>query len=111
MKKPRPRKQPALKAFRRRKQRKQRKSARQQRLVTKREARLLAARHVVNRLFKGAAVVDGATSSLNIYGVRRADTWVVAKRLESLVLRASEVVVICKRTGRVLHDGLASDEG
>ena len=45
------------------------------------------------------------------YGVRRRDTWVVYKNGFVTGLRASEVVVVCKRTGRVLYEGSAHDEG
>jgi hypothetical protein len=91
--------------------RKPRQGARRSRFITKAEARRRAARRVLKRLFKGATVQDGAKAVLNVYGVRRKDTWVVSKIPRSLGFRASEVLVICKRTGRVLYDGPANDEG
>jgi hypothetical protein len=84
---------------------------RKAKFITRAKAGRLAARHVVKRLFKGATVMDGAQAVFNIFGVRLEDTWVVSKRPGVLGFRASEVVVICKRTGRVLYDGPANDEG
>jgi hypothetical protein len=43
--------------------------------------------------------------------VRRKKTWVVYKNPRAIALRSSEVVVVCKRTGRVLYEGPAGDEG
>jgi hypothetical protein len=39
------------------------------------------------------------------------DTWVVYKKPRAVALRSADVVVICKRTGRVLYEGSADDEG
>ena len=45
-------------------------------IITRAEARLRAARHVLNRMFKGATVRNGVEAGGNIYNVRREDTWV-----------------------------------
>ncbi|MGD0410439.1 MAG: hypothetical protein ABSC18_01945 [Verrucomicrobiota bacterium] len=79
MKKPPPRKQPTVKSLRRRKALKLLKGERQRHFITKAQARLLAARHVVNRLFNAATVVDGSMARVKIDSVRRKDTWVVSK--------------------------------
>jgi hypothetical protein len=84
------------------------------RIITRAQARRLASRHVVDRIFKGATVQDGAQAKLRIYipgnwSVK--DTWVVYKNPEEIALRSSDIVVICKRTGRVLYEGSAHDEG
>ena len=81
------------------------------RLMTAAEARQRAKWHVLNRMFKGATVRDGAGAGINIYNVRREDTWVVYKNPRRSALRSADVVVICKRTGRVLYEGSANDEG
>ena len=81
------------------------------RFITRAEARQRAERHVLNRMFKGATVRDGAEGSGNLYNVRREDTWLVYKNPRVLALRPSDVVVVCKRTGRVLYEGSAHDEG
>jgi len=60
---------------------------------------------------QSAVVRDGAKARGNIYNVRREDTWVVHKNLGDIAFRSSEVLVICRRTGRVLYEGLAHDEG
>ena len=79
--------------------------------ITRAEARRRAERHVLQRMFKGATVRDGAEAGGNIYNVRREDSWVVYKKCRGMGLRSSDVVVVCKRTGRVLYEGLAHDEG
>jgi len=79
--------------------------------ITRAEARRRAERHVLNRMFKGATVRDGTEAGGNLYNVRRADTWVVYKNPKEFALKSSNVVVVCKRTGRVLHEGSAGDEG
>jgi len=79
--------------------------------ITRAEARRLAERYVLNRMFKGATVRDGAEAGGSIYGVRSEDTWVVYKNPRVSALRSADVVVICKRTGRVLYEGSACDEG
>jgi len=62
-------------------------------------------------MFKGATVRDGVEVGGNFYGVRREHTWVVYKTPRGGLLRSADVVVICKRTGRVLYEGSAGDEG
>ena len=84
------------------------------RFITPTEARRRAARHVVKRLFRGAAVKDGATVTLRVYsrgGWMAEDVWVVYKNSEGFALESSEVVLVSKRTGRVLYEGSAGDEG
>lgn len=79
--------------------------------ITRAEARRRAERHVLNRMFKNATARDGAATGGNIYNVLREDAWVVYKKCRGMGLRSSDVVVVCKRTGRVLHEGSAHDEG
>ena len=81
------------------------------RFLTRAEARRRAARQVLNRMFKGATVRDGVEAGGNFYGVRHADTWVVYNNPRGGALRSADVVVICKRSGRVLYEGSAGDEG
>jgi hypothetical protein len=66
---------------------------------------------VLDRMFKGATVRDGTETRISAYNVRPKDTWVVYKNICDSGLRSSDVVVICKRTGRVLYEGAADDEG
>ena len=87
--------------------------------ITPAEARRRAERQVLNRMFKGAKVADGATAHLCLgyisgpspkWSVK--DSWVVYKNLEEpLSLKSSSVILVCKRTGRVLYEGSAGDEG
>ena len=82
--------------------------------ITRAEARRRAERHVLKRLFKGAMVRDGAAVRLGIYnrGVWTGkDVWVVYKNSEEIALKSSQVVLVCKHTGRVLYEGSAGDEG
>ena len=69
-----------------------------------------AERQVLNQMFKGASVRDGPEAGVNIYSVRREDGWVVYKKCRGMGFRSSDVVVVCKRTGRVLYEGSAGDE-
>jgi len=72
------------------------------------EARQRAARHVINNIFKGVKVRDGATAKWNIDGVRRKDVWLVYRKQRRFDqwLPAQDLMVVCKRTGRVLYAGL-----
>jgi len=83
--------------------------------ITPAEARRRAGRHVLRRIFEGATVRDGAAARLNIYtrgSWKGKDVWVVYKNPDNpLELKSSSIVVVGKRTGRVLYDGLAGDEG
>ena len=82
--------------------------------ITQAEARRRAQRHVLNRLFKGAAVRDGAKVRLGDYFRNKwaaKDGWVVYKNSEGFGLKSSDVVLVSKRTGRVLYEGSACDEG
>ena len=81
------------------------------RFITRAGALRRAGRHVLDRMFKDATVRDGEEACINAYNVRRRDTWVVYKNCATMGLRASDVVVICRRTGRVLYEGSAGDEG
>lgn len=59
---------------------------------------------------------DGATAKLCIYIPGKSnwsakDVWVVYKNPEQLALKSSEVVLVSKRTGRVVYEGTAGDEG
>ena len=80
-------------------------------IITRAEARRRAQRHVLKRMFQGATVRDGAQDGFNAYGVRRQDTWIVFKNSRVSALKSSDVVVVCKRTGRVLYEGSAHDDG
>jgi hypothetical protein len=97
-----------VKAFKRPKPRRGRS---RRRFITRGGALRRAEQHVLNRLFKGATVRDGEEARINTYNIRQKDTWVVYKNCALTELRGSDVVVICKRTGRVLYEGSAGDEG
>jgi hypothetical protein len=84
------------------------------RFITRTEARRRAEWHVLNRMFKGATVRDGAEAKLCIYSpgkIKSADAWVVYKNPEESALKSAAVVLVSKRTGRVLYEGSAGDEG
>lgn len=87
---------------------------REAKFITRAEARRRAEQHVLNRMFKGATVRDGAEAKLCIYirgdwSVK--DTWVVYKNSKEIALKSSDVMLVCKRTGRVIYEGSANDEG
>jgi hypothetical protein len=79
--------------------------------ITRAVARQRAERHVIKRMFKGAMVRDGVDAEGNACHVRREDTGVVFKNLPGTDLRASEIIVVCKRTGQVPYEGSAGAEG
>ena len=83
--------------------------------ITRAEARRRAEQHVLNRLFKGAKVRDGAEVRLGIYpsgNWKAAEVWIVYKNTDdSMALKSSDIIVVSKRTGRVLYDGPSGDEG
>jgi hypothetical protein len=83
---------------------------RKAKFITRGEARRRAERYVFNRMFKGATVQDIAESSGCFYNPPN-DAWVVYKKPQALGFRSSEVVLVCKHTGRVLYEGSAHDEG
>ncbi len=77
------------------------------------QARRLAARHVMARMFDNVPVCDGAEMKGGVYRLRRDDVWMVFpnSEAESISIHPSLVVAVCKRTGRVLYSGPANDEG
>lgn len=85
--------------------------------ITRAEARRRAERYVFNRMFGGATVRDGAEANVLYYNRsegQASNVWVVYKKPspdDIGVLKSSEVVVVCKHTGRVLYEGSAHDEG
>lgn len=83
--------------------------------ITPAEARRRAARHVIRRLFQGAAVADGAKVRPGGYAVgtwKPDATWIVHKNSPNPTeLKSAEIIAICKRTGKVLYEGTAGDEG
>jgi hypothetical protein len=92
----------------------QRPKPRKAKFITRAEARRRAERHVLNRMFKCATVRDGAEAKLCIY-IRgdwsAKDAWVVYKNPKEIALKSADVILVCKRTGRVLYEGSAGDEG
>lgn len=83
--------------------------------ITPAEARRRAARHVLNQMFKGAKVADGSKVRLGFYpggNWKPADVWIVYKNPDdSMALKSSDIIAVCKRTGRILYEGPAGDEG
>jgi hypothetical protein len=82
--------------------------------ITCAEARQRAEQYVLKRTFKGATVQDGAKVRLGIYkngDWTEKDVWVVYKKSEEIALKSSHVVLVSKRTGRVVYDGSTNDEG
>ena len=85
---------------------------RRKRWITPEQARRLAARHMMPPMFDGVPVRDDVKARLLLYGVPRKDVWVVFPKIErGQRLGPSTVVVVCKRTGRVLYVGEAEKEG
>ena len=86
-------------------------------LLTHREARKKAELYFIRSRFAGATVEDGATANWHPrYGARRfrkEDVWVIFLKEPNpeLALRSSNVIAVSKKTGRILYDGSANDEG
>jgi hypothetical protein len=90
------------------------KSRRGQPFITREEAKRRAKRHVLERMFKGAEVRDGAKVSRRIYkptGWKRQAVWAVYKNSPEVAFKSAEVVLVSKRTGKVVYEGSANDEG
>jgi hypothetical protein len=87
------------------------------RFISPAEARRRAERHVLKRMFRGATVRDGNTARWRVYDptgkLAGKDVWLVYPNPEQPLteLRSSQLIAVCKRTGRVLYDGSAGDEG
>jgi hypothetical protein len=88
--------------------------------ITSAEALANAQKHVLEKIFGGRTVVDGAQIVFHAYISGQAewkvqDTWAVYTNRwpeeQELTIRASDVILICKRTGKVLYEGSAGDEG
>ena|GEM_PF-658019 len=86
------------------------------RRITRAGARRLAAQHAVEATFRGSTVKDGAEAGLSDFKLPASltgkDVWVVNQNYgDTMTLKSSEIVVVCKRTGRVVYAGSACDEG
>ena len=89
-----------------------RKTPRQSKKISRRQALRIAQAHICQEaLGKSPRVLDGADAKVRAYNVQTADTWIIYRHNPELSIRSSDVVVISKRTGRVIYDGSAHDEG
>src|SRR5262245_35560500 len=77
--------------------------------ITAMDAKRRAERHLANRIFKALTVVEGDGARRWTYGLSRRDVWVVQFDSFPARLAPSQIVLVCKRTGRILYDGLACD--
>ncbi len=77
----------------------------------------LAARHVLSQMFLRAPVKDGSEVRLGIYDptgkLAGKAVWAVYPNPmgNPTEIKASEVILVCKRTGKILYAGSAHDEG
>ena len=81
------------------------------RFITAAEAKRRAARYLANKMFKALTVLDGEHVRCNIYNVSVKGTWLIQQSSSFPEPRPTQIVVVCKRSGRILYDGSASDEG
>jgi hypothetical protein len=79
--------------------------------ITAAEAKRRAARYLAIKMFKGLTVLDGEDVRYNIYSVRGKETWLIQQPSSFPESQPTQVVVVCKRSGRILYAGSASDEG
>ena len=77
----------------------------------------LAARHVLSQMFLRAPVKDGSQVRLSIYDptgkLAGKPVWAVYPNPweNQNEIKASEVILVCQRTGKILYAGSAHDEG
>ncbi len=85
--------------------------------ITAIKAWQLAARHVLSQMFLRAPVKDGSQVRLGIYDptgkLAGKPVWAVYPnpRENQNEIKASEVIIVCQRTGKILYAGSAHDEG
>ncbi len=80
--------------------------------ITREQARRLAAQSVIDWMLRDMRACDGERVKWNIAGVRQKDTWLVYRKQEHPRdwMRADDILmVVCKRTGRVLLDQLTGE--
>ena len=85
--------------------------------ITAAAARRRAAQFVLKKMFAGARACDGVKARFCIYDAtgklagRR--FWVVYPNMvgNPAEIKASEVVIVCQRSGKILYVGSARDEG
>ena len=65
----------------------------------------------IGRGFGGCAVAQNLFQCVARGDRTGKDVWVAYKNPEEIALTSSQVVLGCKRTGRVLDEGAAGDEG
>lgn len=85
--------------------------------ITRKEARERAYRYLLRKMFTGAVVKDGAKAewrpSYPQGGIQKEDVWLIYLREfpAKPIFRSSHVIVVSKKSGRVVYDGSANDEG
>ena len=90
---------------------------RKPKIISRTESLRQAGKFLIRSLLHGAKVKDGAATRWSpSYGSKSfnpSKVWVVflQQRGDEISLRSSEVIAVCKRTGRVLYHGSANDEG
>lgn len=93
------------------------KRQRKSKTITRTVARRRAGVYLLRSLLKGAIIMDGAKVRCRpSYGappLDPANVWLLFLRTNDaqLELRSSELVAVCKRTGRIRYHGSANDEG
>lgn len=83
--------------------------------ISPEQARRLAAQRMMSEMFDGVPVLDGmkVRPGAHNYRVPRKGVWLVFPKIVNRPsgFYPSTIVVVCKRTGRVLCVGSAHDEG
>ena len=85
--------------------------------ITAAEARQLAARHALKKMFTGARVCDGSKVRLRIYEFAGRlvgkPIWVFYPNPaeDAVDIKDSEIIIVCQRSGKILFAGSAQDEG
>ena len=80
-------------------------------MINPKKAIEIARKHVSDTYVQ--RVVDAREININIYGVDKSNAWCVFVEppKQTLALRSAEIILIDKKTGKILYEGSANDEG
>lgn len=88
------------------------KPLRRSKKLSRHQALSRAKAHICHELLgKSPRIVDSRYAEVRAYNVDTKNAWVIYKVSKEIAFKSSEVIVVCKRTGKVIYEGAAGDEG
>ncbi|MEI6078352.1 MAG: hypothetical protein WCS94_22425 [Verrucomicrobiota bacterium] len=88
------------------------KPLRRSKKVSRQQAVRIAQAYVCQQILgKAPRVVDSAKAVVRAYNVPTKDTWVIYRNPTELAFKSSEIILVSKRSGKIIYDGPAHDEG